>query len=246
MDNAKKLGDVIDENLPHILTGVASIGVIATAIEASKAVLAVKEIDSDKSDDRKASEKSKTIVKKFIPTIVTGALTIACIVSSDIVHTKRYTSLLGAFVVAKSEIPKYKQKLEETVGVEKAKEIEKKVKEDVAPVAVKGFDGKGTINRTTKYHVVDLVTGFEFEASVAGLLRGETEVAKEVVRTSHCSLEQFYDTVTDCADAPEIAGRIYWSQDGRYEKDTMNLNISADVDKDGEVYLTIDYEYNTR
>ena len=52
-DNIKKLGDVFHENLPHILTGVASVGVVATAIETGKAVLKIKELDETEDDNRK-------------------------------------------------------------------------------------------------------------------------------------------------------------------------------------------------
>lgn len=250
MDNntMKKLGDFVNENLPHILTGVASIGVITTSVEAAKAAVKVKELDNDTADARKASEKSKTFIKTWIPTIISGALTIGCIVSSDVIHTKRYAGMLGAYLAAKTELPKYKQKVEELVGKEKAKEIGDKAKEDMTPVALKGVDRAAALNKTMKYKVIDQVTGFEFEASIAALLRGETAVAKEVARTGHAYLEQFYDEVTNNADTPEVAGRIYWSNDGTgyYDKDMMNLIISAEVDPDGEVYLTIDYEYSTK
>lgn len=247
MDNntMKKLGDFVNENLPHILTGVASIGVITTSVEAAKAALAVKEIDADESDERKASEKSKTIVKKWIPTVISGVLTIGCIVSSDVIHTKRYAGMLGAYLAAKTELPKYKQKLEELVGKDKAKEISDKVKEDETPVVIRGTDVAANLNKTVKYKVVDQVTGFEFTASVAALLRGEAVVAKEIAHVGHAFLETFYDAVTDGADFPEIAGRIYWGNDA-YRTDAMNLIISAEVDSDGEVYLTIDYEYDTK
>ena len=93
-DTITKLGDVVKENLPHILTGVASVGVVATAIETGKAVLKIKKLDENEDDDRKASDKAKSVIWSVFPAVVTGALTIGCIVSSDVVHTKRYTPVL--------------------------------------------------------------------------------------------------------------------------------------------------------
>ncbi len=242
-DAIKKLGAVINENLPHILTGVATIGVVATSVETAKAVLKVKKIDEDETDDRKTSDKTKSVIKSFIPAVVTGALTIGCIISSDVVHTKRYTSLLGAFMLAKSEAPKLKNKVAEMVGPEKTKEIERAVKGD----EVKKLEAGSRLNETSKYmkyRVVDLVTGAEFKSSYAALLRGEAEVAKEVARTGNATLEWFYGAVTDEADYPEIATRIYWDQETR--RDLMDLRIDSAVTSDGEVYLTIDYEYNAK
>lgn len=239
-DMIQKLGDVANENLPHILTTVASIGVVKTSIETAKAVLKVKEIDADESDDRTASEKSKSIIKAFAPAIITGVLTIGCIVSSDVVHTKRYGSLLGAYIAAKSEAPKLKSKLTEIVGKEKVTEIEEQVKSEKET----GRSRTMALPVVKRYKVVDLVTGHTFVASQMALVKAEMEVAKEIARSSHCDLEYFYNCATSECDAPEVANRIYWDQDERY--DAMNLVIDSALDEDGTPYLTIDYEYNTR
>lgn len=245
-DTIKKLGAVINENLPHILTGVAALGVVTTAVESAKAVLKVKEIDENSDDDRKASDKAKAVIWSFVPAVVSGALTIGCVISSDIVHTKRYTSLLGAFVLAKGELPKYKEELQKVIGPEKKKEIEKQMaknrtsEERVAQNVGRYLDE----SKYVKHKVVDQVTGATFKASYAALLRGETEVAKEIARTGSATLEYFYECVTDEADYPEIATRIYWDQGSR--RDQMDLRISADITEDGEMYYTIDYEYETR
>ena len=191
-DTIKKLGAVINENLPHILTGVAAIGVVTTAVESAKAVLKVKEIDTNEDDDRKASDKAKSVIWSFVPAVVSGALTIGCIVSSDIVHTKRYTSLLGAFVLAKSELPKYKDELQKVVGTDKKKEIETKIAKDRVEDVEKRTSRYLDESKYIKHKVVDLVTGATFNASYAALLRGETEVAKEIARTGHATLEYFY------------------------------------------------------
>ena len=254
-DTIKKLGAVINENLPHILTGVAAVGVVTTAVESVKAVLKVKKIDANTEDERKPSDKAKSIVWSFVPAVVSGVLTIVCIVSSDVVHTKRYTSLLGAFVLTKSEFEKHKEDLKELLGPDKTKEIEHQLSEKRAAriedinneTSLKKSGLKSVLDESkyVKHKVVDLVTGATFKASYAALLRGETEVAKEVARTGHATLEWFYGTVTDEVDYPEIATRIYWDQEER--NDLMNLRIDANVDREsGELFYTIDYEFNTK
>lgn len=244
-DTIKKLGAVINENLPHILTGVAAVGVVATAVESAKAALKIKDMDTNTEDDRKTSDKAKSVFFALLPPAISGVLTLGCLVSSDVVHTKRYTSLLGAFVLAKGELPKYKEELAKIVSPEKKKEIEtemakNRVKEDVETRTSRYLDE----SKYVKHKVIDLVTGATFKASYASLLRGETEVAKEIARSGHATLEYFYSAVTEEADYPEIATRIYWDQDER--RDVMDLRISADISEDGEMFYTIDYEYNAR
>jgi len=247
-DTIKKLGAVVNENLPHILTGVAAVGVVTTAIESAKAALKINDMDTNEEDDRKASEKAKSVFFALLPPVVSGALTLGCLISSDVVHTKRYTSLLGAFVLAKGELPKYKEELAKIVSPEKKKEIERQMAENrvkenttVEAAASRYLDE----SKYVKHRVVDLVTGATLKASYAALLRGETEVAKEIARTGHCTLETFYSFVTDEADYPEIATRIYWDQEER--RNQMDLHIGAEIEPEtGEMYYTIDYEYETR
>ena len=252
-DTIKKLGAVVNENLPHILTGVASVGVIATAYETGKAVLKIKALDESETDDRKASDKAKSVIWSVLPAVVTGALTIGCIVSSDVVHTKRYTSLLGAFVLTKSEYEKHKDDIKELLGQDKAKELEHKIAEkrvsESESERQKNLDwnvrGMLRSEAHVKRRVVDQITGAEFEASYAALVRAEKEVCAELARSGHCTLEYFYEWMTDCADYPEIATRIYWDSN-EWQHDMMNLKIGIELTADGETYYTLDYEYNMK
>ena len=161
-DTIKKLGAVVNENLPHILTGVAAVGVVTTAIESARAALKIKDMDTNEEDDRKASEKAKSVFFALLPPVVSGALTLGCLISSDVVHTKRYTSLLGAFVLAKGELPKYKEELAKIVSPEKKKEIERQMAEnrvkenDTVETRVSRYLDE---SKYVKHRVVDQVTG---------------------------------------------------------------------------------------
>lgn len=236
-----KLGAVINENLPHILTGVASMGVIATAYETAKAAIAVRELDQDTSDDRKASAKAKSVIKAFFPAIFTGMCTIGCIVSSDIVHTKRYTSLLGACMVAKTEIPKCKEKIANYVNKEK------KVTNDTTtnPKTVANPKVGNNVVYGRKYLVVDAITGHTFKATVNELLAAESKIASIVIHEGRATLEEFYSYASEMvADSPAIATDIQWEVDG--DTPTMNLQIDTAMGEDNEAYLIINYDYSTR
>lgn len=241
---AKKIEEVVIENLPHIFTGVATIGVFTTAIEASKAAVKIKEIDENVEDDRKASAKAKAIFKLFIPTFVSGAITVGSAIASDVIHTKRYASLFGALVVAKSELPKYKKTVSEVVGLDKGKEIDDKHRQAAAEANI----ASAGMNKNKRYKVVDQVTGHTFKASWGALKTAETYVASQVSKEGRCTLESFYAHATDEYDAPDIADRIYWSNEGGYNKPfAMDLVIDGAVDPDdGEPYYLISYEYDMR
>lgn len=252
-DTIKKLGGLFKENLPHILTGVGAVGVVTTAIEAARAVLKIKAIDENEEDERKASDKAKSVFLALLPAFVSGGLTIGCIVSSDIVNTQRYGSLLGAFVLTKGELEKHKNDLKELLGPEKVKELEHQLTKK--RIEGSDLDDQKNLDKNVrsmlrseahvKRRVVDQITGAEFDASYAALVRAEKEVCAELARSGHCTLEYFYEWMTDCADYPEIATRIYWDSN-EWQHDMMNLKIGVELTADGETYYTLDYEYNMK
>jgi hypothetical protein len=95
-----------------------------------------------------------------------------------------------------------------------------------------------------KYKVLDLVTNARFESSYSKLVLAELEITKILAQDEVATLADFYSLVTDEIEFTGITHHIYWKQDERYP--VMDLKIGSDIEPNGEVYLTIDYDYNLR
>ena len=234
-----KLRGFVDENLPHILTGVGVIGLVATAYEAYKAGKKVEKMEE---------KKPKEVAKALLPAVATGVVSAAATISSDVVHTKRYASLLTSYLIAKAEGSKLKKAADEVLGKDKVKEIESKIRneEDTAQEEERAKRIAGMPSKT-RYKVVDLITGFEFVSTIEQLLKTEQKVARITSMEGRCTLEEFYNMASlddGTFDAPGIADHIYWDSDTN--TDQMDLVIDRAVEEDMVPYLTIGYNFAVR
>lgn len=99
-------------HLGTILAFAGSAGVIFTAISSSKATLKANDIIRDEEHSQKRSlssgEKTALVWKCYIPTFITGFITIACIISSDVFNLKRQAALVSAYTMVQDRIKKQK------------------------------------------------------------------------------------------------------------------------------------------
>lgn len=119
---------------PEIAVGVGIAGMITTTILAVKATpKALKLIDEAKKEEAEEAVELKPIEvvkvawKPYIPAMISGALSIGCVVGASTVHVKRNAALATAYQLAANTLSDYKEKVIETIGEEKEREVQKKV-----------------------------------------------------------------------------------------------------------------------
>lgn len=115
------------DNSATILTGLGSIGVVATAVLAikatSKAVKVLKDSKEEKGEELTKSEIVKKVGKIYIPTVLTGEATIGCIIGSNVLNKKQQASLMSAYALLDNSYKEYKNKLKELYGEEAHQDI---------------------------------------------------------------------------------------------------------------------------
>ena len=134
---------------PEIAVGVGIAGMLTTTILAVKATpKSLRLIEAEKKrrnheikEEAKESGKDtvglidrlsildtvKVAWKPYIPAMISGALSIGCIVGASTVHVKRNAALATAYQLATNTLSDYKEKVIETIGEEKEREVQKKV-----------------------------------------------------------------------------------------------------------------------
>lgn len=138
---AKLFKDVqatLSKHSPALLTGIGIAGMITTTVLAVKATpTAMKLIDAKKKElnleeDEKLTvgETIKTTWKCYVPAAVTGTLAGACLIGANSVNTKRNAALAAAYNLSTSALSEYKEKVVETIGERKEREIRDKIAED--------------------------------------------------------------------------------------------------------------------
>ena len=121
-----KSGLCIRKYSPVALSCVASAGVVVTAIAAAKATpraVALIYADSRKKHDGDpyAYTKKEAFIaawKCYVPAVVFGASTIACIMGANALNRRQQAALTSAYALVQSSYKEYKDKLKELYGEE--------------------------------------------------------------------------------------------------------------------------------
>ena len=128
----KNLGGVISRNSPAILTGLGCAGVLTTAILTGRATLRASEILKMEAPDEQlpATEIVKLTWKVFIPPVLVGASSIACIIGANTINTHRNAALAALYSLSETAFREYKEKVVEEIGRNKELEVRDSIAQD--------------------------------------------------------------------------------------------------------------------
>lgn len=103
-----------------ILTFVAAAGVVGTAIftakGTTKASLLLKQAEEKKGGKLTKMETVKTVSPAYIPALIVGTSTIACIFGANLLNKRTQASLASAYALLDSSYKEYRHKVEEIYG----------------------------------------------------------------------------------------------------------------------------------
>lgn len=110
----------LKKNSSTILTVVGATGVVVTAVlsvkATPKALLLLEEAKKEKGEDLTKIEIVKAAWKPYIPAVLVGTSTIACIFGANILNTKNQASLMSAYALLDSSYKEYRDKVTEIYG----------------------------------------------------------------------------------------------------------------------------------
>lgn len=179
----------VRRNAPTILTCVGGIGVVATSVMAvkatPKALQLLEEAKAEKGDDLTKLEVVAVAGPAYIPAMVTGAATIACIFGANVLNQRQQASLASAYALIDNSYKEYKKKVEELYG----KEADAQVKQEIAKDKYKKSDVKDEDDKLLFY---DEFSGRFFNATMEDVLRAEYHVNREIDNLGWATLNEFY------------------------------------------------------
>lgn len=128
----KNLGGVISRNSPAILTELGCAGVLTTAILTGRATLRASEILKMEAPDEQlpATEIVKLTWKVFIPPVLVGASSIACIIGANTINTHRNAALAALYSLSETAFREYKEKVVEEIGRNKELKVRDSIAQD--------------------------------------------------------------------------------------------------------------------
>lgn len=235
------IGGSLKAHSPLILTGIGVAGVVSTTILAVKATaLAVEEIKLYENKEPYVTVKTNVREKieltwpLYIPTIMMGSVTIACIIGANTINSKRQAALISAYSITETAFREYREKVVDQIG----KNQEQKVQDGIAqdrinndPVKEVLITGNGDVL------CYDTYTGRYFESNIETLRKAQNDINLQCIHEMNASQNDFYRKI----GLPPISNgdEVGWNTDN-----VMDLRFSTVLTEDGKPCLTISYAKN--
>lgn len=125
----------LSKHSPEILTALGIAGMITTtvlAVRATPKALALMEERKNELDVDKLTpvETVKTTWKCYLPAAISCTTSVACLIGSNTVNSKRNAALAAAYKLSETAFTEYKDKVIETFGEKKEKTVRDKISEE--------------------------------------------------------------------------------------------------------------------
>jgi hypothetical protein len=239
----------------EILTGLGITGMIATTIMAVRATpKAMKIINGElhyrnrprnEGEHKKQIEKlpAKEVIKCtwkcYVPAVITGTASIACIIGANSLNARQNAALAAAYTLSESALKVYKDKVIETIGEEREKEVRDKVaRERVISNPVSDRDIFVTGNGETL--CLESISGRYFKSDVEAIKRAENAANKLLLNDSYITLNDFYYELG--LDGTSMGNDLGWSMDDGL----IDINFNSQLTDKNVPCLVIEYRLDPR
>lgn len=216
-----KLQLFVKRNSSTILTCIGAAGVVATAVlavkETPKAQALLAKTEEEKGEKLTKLEVVKTAGPAYIPSIVMGGSTIACIFGANILNKRHQASLISAYAFLDSSYKKYRDKVKEVLGEEgHTKVVESMIDDAYEPTTDGVIDEK-------KNMFMDFYSLQPFESDMENVLDVEKKLNDILQSRGYVMLSEYYDML-GLATAEVDYGLGWskaWADSIEFEHDTI-------------------------
>lgn len=227
------------QHSPEILMGIGIAGMFTTTILAvkatPKALLLIQEAENEKREDLTAIETVKAAWKPYIPAVVTGALSTACLIGSGTVNTRRNAALATAYKISETALTEYREKVVETIGEKKEKTVRDAIAKDKLD---KNPVSKNEVIVTDRGSTLcyDPLSARYFRTDIDRVKRAENNLNKQMLHdiSGYVSLNEFYDELG--LEHTAIGDELGWNA---YR--LVDIDFSSHLTENDEPALVINF-----
>jgi len=239
--------DFVKRHGSTILTGAGAVGVVATAVMSAKATPKAKQLieDAEKAKGEKLTnmEKVKTAGKVYIPTVITGAATVACIVGANILNKQHQASLASAYALVDRSYKEYKGKVKDLYGEETHQEIVNAIAvEKAEEVSVRGENFCQSCDLSLEESTGEPVLFYDehgsrfFESTIEQVMNAEYHLNRNYILRGYSYLNELYEFLG--LEGTDYGSVLGWApnDDGMY---WIDFDHRKSVLNDGTEYYII-------
>lgn len=201
----RSTGRTINSNSTTILSATAVAGVIATAVLAARATRRIEiVIQSDRTealptelyhtglDKKRIKAHVQYFWRDYIPPVVSGMATIACIIGANQIGLRRQAALLGAYTLADTAFREYKDEVIKQIGVNKETKVHDEIAKrhiDENPVR----DDQVIITGGGEQMCYDVLSGRYFKSDIETIRQAANNINQQIVGGDmYASLNEFW------------------------------------------------------
>lgn len=180
----------IKKNAPTILSCLGAIGVVATAVMAvkatPKALSLIENAEEEKGDKLSKWEKVNVAGPAYIPSVITGVATVACILGSNVISKRQQATLISAYALLDNSYREYKKKVDELYGEDAGKRVREKIAKDK-------YTGDVNLSDDNKELFFDFYSGRYFKSTKEDVMWAQYETNRAMIVNGAVCLNEYYD-----------------------------------------------------
>lgn len=223
------------KNGATILSCMGVAGVVGTTVVTAKSAIKASQIlevtKQEKGENLTTIEKLKVAAPIYIPSILLGASTVACILGANVLNKRQQASLVAGYTLLNTSFKEYRNKVIDIYGEEAHEKVEEAIKEDHAI-----SQGDETVLFFDQY------SQRFFESTLFKVQQAEYYLNRELVMRDWFTLNEWYDELgLDIVDAGDVLG---WSTEmclQAYWQSWVDFNHNHKVDENGRKYIEISF-----
>ena len=216
----------LKKNSATIFTVAAAAGVITTSVLSAKAAIKASRVlahkEEEKGEKLTFEETLSSVWTIYIPPVVAGMSTIACVFGANILNKRQQASLASAYALIDNSYKEYTAKLKELYGEEAHNNIVDAIaaeKCDEFHISAGGLTSAYTqeIESDSEPRLFyDEYSGRYFETTIEKVLLAEYHLNRNYILRGFARLNEFYEFLglepTDYGETVgwDICGEIYW------------------------------------
>lgn len=232
---ASRLGRLLSDNSPMILTGIGIAGTITTALLAGQASFKAAEIIFRAEDVRETKlstrEKVELTWGLYLPAVGSTITTVGCIVLAQQIGHRRAVAMAAAYALSDRAFDEYREKIIEKVGEKK----EQTYRDEIAQERVsRDASSREVIIISNDVLCYDAFSGRYFTSNAERIRRAQNDINHQVNTDCYASLTDFYSII---GLAPtSMSDEVGWNVDR-----LMDLKFSTTMSPDGRPCLSFDF-----
>lgn len=239
----KDIRKMVIDHGPEILTGIGITGMITSTVMAvkatPKALDILKNVEEEKGEALTNKEKIKFAWRCYLPSVLTGTLSVTCLVSASSVSSKRNAVLATAYTLSENALREYQEKVVETIGEKKEERIRDAIAKDIIDRnPVKNSEVIITDNGDTLCY--DAISGRYFKSNIDKINKIVNELNRTMLGDMYISLNDFYYELG--LKGTDLGDQLGWN----INRGFIDLRFSTQLSEDNTPCLVIDYSIPPR